>query len=209
MESVIAFHFLLKKGGFMEKIIYHTIENDVKNIGKDEKYPTQFIVNNGLLKKVSDPTPDKDGIYLVQGTHMYILMGYGGKLSAYADGFYYNGVHVNSGYTENAFDHYDLGDGNIGFYIIGIDDNRIKEGVIIGKGMQTYKRGKVTKVTKNEYVYDGDSELCAVVVKRSDGKELLETFYSLGSWFGKNPYYEDEVIDKYQKKDSFIKKLIK
>lgn len=178
----------------MEKVINHRIEKNVERIGENNYYPTQIILDSNSLIRISDPS-SKNEKWVHPGTNLVIERQNGGRMYAEVDGLCYIGVSKSKPEDYSEFDYYDLGEGKLGFYIIDISDKAISDGVVMGKGMQTYKRGQKTIVTGSEYLYDGDSELIAYKCKRSDGTETLEVFYSLGGWFGKsNPKYDEEVL---------------
>ncbi len=188
----------------MKKYLYRNIEEDVKNIGVNDRYPTQFVLNISDLKKVSEPTNEKPGVYVVDGTNIKVLVTMDRRVEVNIDGFRYIPCSCNYGSSnENPFERFDFGDGQMGCLILGLTDERIAEGVVMSDGMMTYEEGKETTAVETKWEYDGESELEAVICKTSDGEKTMETFIGTNWYRDKDPGYSEELLEKYKKESSF------
>ena len=117
-------------------ILYEKIENKLENVGQDDMYPTQIVIDTKDLEKIDE----EHYLHVPSGI---VLSKYGYRLIAEINGFKYVSLHSYEDYEYDKHYKREFYDNQIlcrkdkvGFYIYEIKDNTLDEGVYIGDGLK-------------------------------------------------------------------------
>ena len=185
----------------MSKTLYRNIETDVNKIGEDGKYPTQFVCDKNLIKKTNENPDDKTEEWTVDGTNIKIIVELPNfRAFAIVDGIVYNCLQATYEYDyDKPFSKYYLSNGKVSFSIVQVFEEALKEGLIMGAGMQTFEDGVESKAESIVNEYDGDSFKSGVKCKKSNGTYSEEVFRSYGWYADLDPGYERELEELFIK----------
>jgi len=178
------------------KKICRKIEDDLCNVGKNDIYPTQLIVNISNLSQIGNLSWVDE-----ESGNVFYKINPMDQLRTIIDGFMYESV---SGYNKVddvfAIDGIEQCNGKMGFYLYEIKDVTLDLGVILDEGMSLKEKypAEDSYVLSELYRYSEDSKIiglkCMTTIKGISDNEIL---IATGCYRDKNIINIDEEVAEY------------
>ena len=179
------------------KRLFRKIEEDISNIGENDIYPTQFIVDVSSLEQIGHLTWVNENT-----SYIFYKCNPTDQLNVIIDGLIYKSVKGFNVVDDNLFiDNIEQCNGKYGFYLYQVDDKAIDLGLVLEDGMdskQKYLDDDVVAI-ENFYKCDGvDSSICGLkCMTFEEGHTLKEVFIATGDYKGENHINYDEELIEY------------
>ena len=178
------------------KKLYRKIEEDISNIGVDEVYPTQFIIDADSLVQIGNLVWENP-----ETSFIFFKINRDDQLRIKINGLSYESVSGYERLDDNfLIDNVEQCNGKIGFYLYEVDDKAIDLGLELEDGMDSkhdYMNEYVVAI-ENYYRCDGpDSiEFGLKCMTFEEGHVLYEPFVTTGDYKTDNHInYNEELID--------------
>lgn len=178
------------------KRLHRKIEEDITNIGENDIYPTQFIIDASSLTQIGHL------IWVNENTsYIFYKSNKDDQLHVIIDGLIYESVKGFSVVDDNLLiDNIEQCKGKYGFYLNQVDDKAFDFGLVLEDGMESKKNYLDDDVVavSNFYSCDGANSLMFGLkcMTFEEGHSVKEIFVATGDYKIENHInYDEELID--------------